>query len=209
MAALNNNFLTLVFFLVVTYIFASIPYGFILVKTIKHEDIREFGSGNIGATNVARCLGLGWGVFTFLLDFLKGFIPVYWISVWSEGFEPQASSYLSLATALLCIVAHNHSIFIRFKGGKGVSTSIGVITALSIANSVLRLPLFLAIGMWIAVFLIFRIVAIASLTAALLFFLSCVFLHLEGEFILLSFLIFAFMVFRHRSNIEKLRRRNV
>ena len=209
MAALNNNFLIIIFFLVMTYIFASIPYGLILVRIIKHEDIREFGSGNIGATNVARRLGLGWGVFTFLLDSLKGFIPVYWISILSEGFKSQTFSYLPLLTALLCVVAHSHSVFIRFKGGKGVSTSIGVITALSVAHPLLRLPLCLAIVMWIVIFLIFRVVAIASLAAALLFFLSCIFLHLPGEFILLSFLIFAFIVFRHRSNIKKLRRKNV
>ncbi|HEC69504.1 MAG TPA: glycerol-3-phosphate 1-O-acyltransferase [Candidatus Omnitrophica bacterium] len=189
---------------VLSYLAGSVPFGLIISKKVKGLDVRKFGSGNIGATNVVRVVGLKWGVLVFILDFLKGFLPVILVFFFLQP-ENKFINISAIITALLAITGHNWPVFLKFKGGKGVSTSLGVITALSGGLPFLRIPLLISLGSWIAVFLIFRIVGLASIITSLAFFISCLSLqNIPLEFKILSFLIFSFITIRHKKNIQEL-----
>jgi len=190
--------LILVFLL--AYILGSFPFGLWITRVIKGIDIRKFGSGNIGATNVARVVGKSWGILVFFLDFLKGFLAV----IISFLLLPQNSFWIYLIVGILAVSGHNWSLFLKFKGGKGVSTTLGVISGLVIKYNSLFFPLMIGVIGWILIFLIFRIVSLASLSSAFLFFLSTLFFKLPSEIKIFSFLLFLFIVLRHKSNIIKL-----
>jgi len=190
--------LILVFLL--AYILGSFPFGLWITRVIKGIDIRKFGSGNIGATNVARVVGKSWGILVFFLDFLKGFLAV----IISFLLLPQNSFWIYLIVGILAVSGHNWSLFLKFKGGKGVSTTLGVISGLVIKYNSLFFPLMIGVIGWILIFLIFRIVSLASLSSAFLFFLSTLFFKLPPEIKIFSFLLFLFIVLRHKSNIIKL-----
>ncbi len=184
-----------------SYILGSIPFALIISKRIKGMDIRKFGSGNVGATNVARALGRKWGVLVFILDFLKGFLPV----MFSFYFLPEAFDFkiISIFIGICSVSGHNWPVFLKFKGGKGVSVSIGVVTALSVSLSFMRIPVIAAFSVWVIVFLIFKIVGIASLAFALILFSVCLFLHgVPLEYKLFSLLIALFIFVRHKKNIR-------
>jgi glycerol-3-phosphate acyltransferase PlsY len=106
------------------YFVSAIPWGLILTRWFTKKDIRSLGSGNIGATNVARVGGKKLSFFTFLLDSLKGFIFVYYAHFYGNV-------YVTIAVGYICILAHIFPIYLRFKGGKGVATAIGVLMAWS------------------------------------------------------------------------------
>jgi len=192
--------INLIFIFLLAYILGSLPFGFWITKLVRGIDIRKFGSGNIGATNVARVMGKSWGILVFFLDFLKGFLAV----VISFLLLPQSSFWVYLIAGILAVSGHNWSPFLKFKGGKGVSTTLGVISGLVVKYNSLFFPLIISIISWILIFLIFRIVSLASLSSAFLFFLSTLFFKLPSEIKIFSFLLFLFIVLRHKSNIVKL-----
>ena len=161
----------IIFVLFLAYLLGSLPFGYWVAKVVKNIDIRKFGSGNIGATNVARVVGKRWGILVFFLDFLKGFLAVI-ISIF---LLPKGSFWVYLFTGILAVSGHNWSLFLKFKGGKGVSTTLGVISGLATKYNLLFSPLIISIIGWILIFLIFRIVSLASLLSAFLFFLSALF----------------------------------
>ncbi len=165
----------------VAFLLGSIPFG-LIISRIKGVNIREHGSGNIGATNVLRIVGKKYGVTCLLLDALKGFIPVV-IAVnliQIEGKKvglfhiggldslalvlPVAAQFkgqlLHVITALAAVLGHNYSPWVGFKGGKGIATSAGVLLALMPAGVVLL------IIVWVAVFAVSRYVSLASIIAA-------------------------------------------
>lgn len=190
--------------IILSYVLGSIPFGLIVARKVKGLDIRNFGSGNIGATNVARVIGLPWGVLVFLLDFLKGFFPVCLVFLLFDS----GNSLINLSAIIVAILAvsgHNWPIFLKFKGGKGVSTSLGVLAGLSISFPFLRIPLILSLGTWIGVFFLFKIVGLASIMTSLVFFLICLLAkEVPLEFKIFSFLICLFVVLRHRKNLQDL-----
>ena len=104
------------------YFIGSVPFGYILARAVRGVDIRTVGSGNIGATNVGRIMGRGWGLFVFALDVLKGLLPAY---IGKELGGPE----LAVLGGLAVIIGHNWPIFLGFRGGKGVATSCGVLLA--------------------------------------------------------------------------------
>ena len=174
-----------------SYIYGSIPFGLILVRVIKGVDIRKIGSGNIGATNVSRVLGLKLGLVSGVLDISKGFIPVI------------IGKYLGLSTAelffagLLGVVGHDFSIFLSFKGGKGVASTLGFILALN------PLVILIEIVPFFVTFFITRIVSLSSIIA--LIFLPFAFLILGDKTLaLLSLIPAALGILRHKENIERL-----
>ena len=165
----------------VAFLLGSIPFG-LIISRIKGVNIREHGSGNIGATNVLRVVGKKYGVTCLLLDALKGFIPVV-IAVnliQIEGKKvglfhlggldslalvlPAAGQFkgqlVHVITALAAVLGHNYSPWVGFKGGKGIATSAGVLLALMPAGVVLL------IAVWVAVFVVSRYVSLASIVAA-------------------------------------------
>lgn len=135
------------------YFMGSIPFGLIIGKITRGIDIRDYGSGNIGATNVMRTLGIGPAILVFFFDTAKGFAAVELCR--RLGLNP----YLISVGALLCVFGHTFSIFLRFKGGKGVATSLGVIIGLNpiIAG--------IAFALWVALGLITRYISVASIIA--------------------------------------------
>jgi len=185
--------------LVISYILGSIPFGFITAHVVKGIDIRKFGSGNIGATNVARVVGKKWGFIVFLLDFLKGMLPIVVVF----NLYPDYPSRIYIAMALAAVAGHNWSIFLFFKGGKGVAVSIGVLFGLCFKYSLLIVPVCAAITTWIIVFLIYKKVSLASIIAASSFFIAALF-FLANDFKIASFIMFVLIIVRHKKNIKNL-----
>ena len=195
--------------LVPAYLLGSVPFGLLLAR-LRGIDIREHGSRNIGATNVWRVLGPKWGSATFLLDAAKGFLAVR-LAQYIAAQQPappemseQYMAYAAVFAALACIVGHSFPIWLKFKGGKGVATSLGILISLMppVATG-------LVAAMWIAVFAVSRIVSLASLCAALTLPITiAVLLRLE-EIDGTAYLAFAcaaalLVVRRHRDNIHRL-----
>src|SRR5215213_3825068 len=157
----------------VAYVLGSIPFGLIIAKS-QGIDIRKHGSGNIGATNVWRVMGKKWGLITFAADMGKGLAAVLmakWIAGhWSytaalphgrEEVQQLAHDFAGIAAALGCIMGHSFPIWLRFKGGKGVATSLGVIIGM--------MPVAAAVDfvLWGAVFWISGYVSLASIVASI------------------------------------------
>ncbi len=195
--------------LLASYLIGSIPVGYILGRLIKRVDIRNFGSGNIGATNASRVLGKGWGVVVLILDILKGFISVVFlgdilVSVTAPSMALwRSEEFLRIILGASSISGHNWTIFLKFRGGKGVATALGVLIGLSIKISGLKLILGLLVLTWIIVFLITRIVSIASVFSAVCFVIYAIIFKQSALVISLSVLFCFFAVIRHSSNLKR------
>ena len=174
------------------YLIGSIPVGYIICRIFKNIDIRKFGSGNIGATNVYRVCGLKLGLPVLILDILKGFIPVY------IGKILKFSNPLILIGGILSILGHSFSIFLKGKGGKGVSTSFGVVIGL------FPLPAFFSFVLWLIVVFLTKYVSLASISGALLLPFSVYFFTRDIFLSSIGILIFLFILYTHRENIKRL-----
>lgn len=177
-----------------SYILGSIPFGYIVGK-VKGYDIRKEGSGNIGSTNVFRVIGKKEGTFVFILDFLKGYLPVLYFT--------DISVSAGILALLGAIIGHMTTPFLRFKGGKGVATGFGGVIAL------MPLPATLAFGVWILLVGTTRRVSIGSLGAAISL---PIFYFYTGEnmnkiILYFSILIAILVIITHRTNIRKLIKR--
>ena len=113
--------MTIAILTIIAYLLGAIPFGLLVAKS-RGVDIRSQGSGNIGATNVFRVIGKGWGVFTLVLDALKGFIPSFYFPMLGK-LDPEWGVLFGLAA----IIGHSFPVYLRFKGGKGVATSAGML----------------------------------------------------------------------------------
>jgi glycerol-3-phosphate acyltransferase PlsY len=179
------------------YLLGSIPFGLIIGKTFYSVDIRDYGSGNIGATNTYRILGPVAALLVFSLDLLKGVLGVGLAKV---VFQDQASLLpaMSVLAGLAAILGHSYSIFLGFSGGKGVTTGAGVLIMLWWW---VALILF---GIWLIVVSVTRYVSLASLTAAIAFPLLILIFYPQLPYLLFSLAAALTIVVRHRSNISRL-----
>ena len=143
--------------LVIAYLLGSIPFGFLLVKLKSGADIRETGSGGTGATNVTRKVGKGAGILTLALDALKGFLAV-WIAHWLT--DEAGVTWIVASAGVLAIVGHCFPVWLKFKGGKGVATGLGVFLAI-VPWAVLAALLVFLVIVWRT-----RFVSLGSITAA-------------------------------------------
>ncbi|MFO8052622.1 MAG: glycerol-3-phosphate 1-O-acyltransferase PlsY [Candidatus Omnitrophota bacterium] len=185
--------------LIASFTFGAIPVGYITVRIVKGIDIRQVGSGNVGATNVFRTAGKGWGILVFIFDFVKGFIIPF--LAYSLGrFEP----YFFIILAIAAISGHNWTPFLKFKGGKGVATSLGALFALSFCFSSLKLILPVSLGVWLIVFLLSRMVSLASILASLTFVVLSLFFSQLIEVKILAMLLFFLILVRHKNNIKRI-----
>lgn len=180
--------------LALAYLLGSVPFGWLMAKTIKGVDIRTVGSGNIGATNAMRVLGKPLGITAFLLDFAKGYAPA---ALLGGG---DSTRMVLLAAAAVC--GHVWPIFLRFKGGKAVATGLGGIVAI---DPVVAL---VAGGVWFAVLMTTRFVALASLAMGLAFPVTAA-LRMEGhaygiDFVIGTTVLFLLILVRHRTNIARM-----
>ena len=150
---------------VAAYLFGSVPFGYLLVRIFKKEDIREKGSGNIGATNVIRSGSKGLGAVTFLLDVLKGYCAVWFCGSIATrmGAGPQDRANVIALSALCAILGHIYTIWLGFKGGKGVATAFGVFLALAPWAALA------ALGVFVVVFALSRYVSLGSILSAVAF----------------------------------------
>lgn len=183
---------------VLGFLLGSIPFAYIVSKVVAGIDIRKVGSGNVGATNVARVLGLKWGTLVFFLDALKGFIPVFIVRL----LVPY-NIELALATGLAPILGHVFTPFLGFKGGKGVATSLGVFLALS------PIGVFLGFLVWITAVFLTGYVSLGSLLGSLTAFIWILFFDPNRHslpFVVLSGLVVVLIWFSHRGNIKRLLR---
>ena len=174
-----------------SYLFGSIPVG-VLVGRAFGFDPRGVGSGNIGMTNVTRAGGKGAGAVTFLGDLLKGMIPV--LTARMAGLPPAVIAGAGLFTFVGAI----SSIFLHFEGGKGVSASLGIWLGIS------PLPVLIALGVFVIVFALARIVSLASICAAIVLPPAAASLGLPRPYVGLAIVMTALVLLRHRENIARL-----
>ena len=186
--------------LILSYLIGGIPFGFLAVYLARKADIRGLGSGNIGATNVTRVLGKKWGISVFVLDFLKGFI----VPLIVPFFVSNPPTFLFILAIIAVVCGHNWTPFLQFKGGKGVSTSLGGIAGLSVQFSLLLILFLIAVSIWVVVFFISKTVSLASLASAFSFFVFSLIFSLPLEFKAFSLLLFVFILIRHKKNIKNL-----
>tara|TARA_S200000501_G_scaffold142985_1_gene134995 strand:- start:233 stop:814 length:582 start_codon:yes stop_codon:yes gene_type:complete len=176
---------------VYSYLLGSIPFGLLLTKIFLKKDIRTVGSGNIGTTNVLRTGNKFLAIATLVLDLFKGYISVYITIFYFES--------LTSLSALICFIGHIFPIWLKFKGGKGVATYLGVILALSY-------KFFLIFGIsWVVLALMFRFASLSSMISTLIVFLYAYFFEINNN-ALLFFIFFVIILFTHRENILKLKR---
>ena len=186
--------------LIFSYLFGSIPTGYIFGKLIKGVDIRQYGSGNIGGTNAIRVLGKGPGFAVLFLDILKGILAITIVGD-LFGFE-QATTRVFLGIA--AVSGHNWTVFLNFKGGKGIATSLGVLIGLSIKFPAILPAILMCVLAWVIIFLAFGYVSLASIAATVFLPILMVFTFQSLEMILLGVIFCVFVVFRHRPNIKRL-----
>jgi len=181
------------------FLVGSIPAGYLLGQT-RGIDIRQHGSGNIGATNVWRVMGWKYGSVAFACDFLKGFLPLYLLRTLCF---PDASSWsvslLLVICGLAAIIGHNYTPWLGFKGGKGIATSAGVLAAL------MPMVFVVAFSTWIILTLLTHTVSIGSLLAAAVL-APCAAWFYPGQWVYfgLACLAGGLAIWRHRSNIQRL-----
>ena len=182
--------INLIIVVVYSYLLGSIPFGLLLTKIFLKKDIRKIGSGNIGTTNVLRTGNKYLAIFTLLLDLLKGYVSVFITIFYFES--------LTSLSALICFIGHIFPIWLKFKGGKGVATYLGVILALSY-------KLFLIFGIaWVSLSLLFRFASLSSMISALIVFLYAYFYEININTLIL-FLFFVMILFTHKENILRLK----
>ena len=173
-----------------SYFLGSIPFGLILTKIFLKKDIRKVGSGNIGTTNVLRTGNKFLALGTLILDLLKGFASVYFTLSYYES--------LIFYSGLICFIGHIFPVWLRFNGGKGVATYLGVILALSY-------KFFLVFGVsWIALSLLFRFASLSSIVSSLIVFIYGYFSE-SNSYSLLLFIFFIIILFTHKQNIVRLK----
>ena len=181
--------INLIIVTVYSYFLGSIPFGFILTKIFLKQDIRETGSGNIGATNVLRTGNKFLAILTLVLDFLKGYMTII---ITLKYFND-----LILLSALICLLGHIFSIWLKFKGGKGVATYLGILLALSVNYFLIF------IIVWVSILLILKYSSLSSILATFGI-LIYEYFFLENNILSFLFISFIIILYAHRSNILKL-----
>ncbi len=181
-------------FLAAAYLLGSVPTGYILYRIKEKKDIRGLGSTNIGATNVLRVSGWKLALPVALSDMLKGAIPVY------LALRLFPEPWVAYAAGFLAVLGHCFPVYIRFKGGKGVATTVGAYAVLA------PLPLLCAMAVWVIVVALTRFVSLGSLTAFFSLPFIILFFNEQIGLALLGAAIFLLLVHRHRANIGRLLR---
>jgi len=189
----------------IAYLIGAIPFGFIIGRIVGKIDIRQHGSGNIGATNVGRVLGSKWGLIVFVLDLAKGLVPVAVLSRVLLAPQSHDLPHWQVAAGIATILGHMFPCWLGFRGGKGVATALGVVAYLA------PVPTAAAVVIFGLSFAIWRIVSLSSMLASIGFALCQVVLLWPALFSrehwslsLFSLLVPALIIGRHRSNIARI-----
>jgi glycerol-3-phosphate acyltransferase PlsY len=202
--------LEFVILILASYLFGAVPFG-LLIARAKGIDLRTVGSGNIGATNVSRALGRKWGYTCFSLDLLKGLLPMLAARLLLLPEHPNTALLcLWLLVGIAAILGHVFPVYLKFKGGKGVATSLGVILGLW---PYLTIPGLLAFASWAVIVAISRYISLGSILAAVLFpvyFMLIIMLCPAWNFtalwpvFIISCIVSLLLILRHKDNIKRL-----
>jgi glycerol-3-phosphate acyltransferase PlsY len=184
------------------YLLGSIPTGFLIARA-RGIDIRTVGSGNIGATNVFRFLGKPAGIFVLFADALKGWLAVKGIAplvtmLFHLPIDPLTQEWLKICAGVCAILGHNFTCWLHFKGGKGIATSAGVLTAL------VPLSLIIILSVWIVVFALTRYVSLASICASFTLPFAAWFTHQSVTMVAITAALAVLAIYKHKGNIKRL-----
>jgi acyl phosphate:glycerol-3-phosphate acyltransferase len=184
---------------VLSYLIGAIPAGFLMARA-RGIDIRKAGSGNIGATNVYRCVGKRWGILTFILDFLKGYLPATVFPLIVQRHSPAVPYVeLSLLCGCLAVAGHNWPVYLRFKGGKGMATGAGALLGFA------PLVMLSGIAAWLVCFLATRYVSVASMCAAIVIVLAAWLIARDHMLAPIALTVMgAVIIWRHKGNLRRL-----
>ena len=174
---------------ITSYLMGSIPFGFILTKIFLKKDIRDFGSGNIGATNALRTGNKSLGYGTLLLDVLKAIIPVIYIKL-------NYPDYIFI-TSLFVFIGHVFPLWLKFKGGKGVAPYVGILFSINLIYGIVF------VSIWIITFLISKYSSLASLIAS--FTIPIYLLFFNNENLIFFSIMFVLIFYTHRENVKRLK----
>jgi len=180
--------------ILISYISGSIPFGYIIGKLVKKIDIRDYGSGSIGATNTLRILGPFVASIVLIGDIGKGYFSIYLSRLISHD-----SIFILTIAGLAVICGHDWSLFLKFKGGKGVATTFGVILALNPMISIL------AAIVWVIVIITTRYASLSSISAVISIIIFTILFKQPYEYIIFSMIILILTIFRHKENNKRLK----
>lgn len=186
-----QNYVEIVLWIVGAYLVGSLPFGFIVGK-MRGVDVRTVGSKNIGATNVYRTVGKGWGLLVFFLDFLKGMVPTLLAR------QLLGMGDLAVFVGISCVIGHTLTVFMKFKGGKGVATAFGMLMVLS------AIPTLSAFGVFVLTVWISHYISLGSCLAALSLAVTIWFCGDVLSLKIMMSLLAIFVIWKHRSNIDRL-----
>lgn len=205
---------TIILILLLSYLVGSIPTSIIISKSVAGIDIRDYGSGNAGGTNVFRVLGWKYGILVILLDAFKGVVAVVFIArlffLTELPFENPSPfddfTFVQLLAGISAVIGHVFTVFAGFRGGKGMATAVGM------AASLMTIDVLIAAAIFLIMIIKFRYVSLGSISAAIslpiiLFIRENLFhVHIQGYHTLIAFSIFIalFIIYTHRSNIQRI-----
>lgn len=205
---------TIILILLLSYLVGSIPTSIIVSKSVAGIDIRDYGSGNAGGTNVFRVLGWKYGILVILLDAFKGVVAVVFIArlffLTELPFENPSPfddfTFVQLLAGISAVIGHVFTVFAGFRGGKGMATAVGM------AASLMTIDVLIAAAIFLIMIIKFRYVSLGSISAAIslpiiLFIRENLFhVHIQGYHTLIAFSIFIalFIIYTHRSNIQRI-----
>lgn len=175
------------------YLVGSIPFGFLIGK-MRGVDVRTVGSKNIGATNVYRTVGYKWGFLAFFCDFLKGFLPAFFALRYVSSVDANLPVYVGLA----CVIGHTLTVFMKFRGGKGVATAFGMMVALATYPTLLAFAVFV-VTVWLSHYISLGSILAAAVLGVLVWFFPCL-LAVR----IIAVLVAVFVIVKHKSNIQRL-----
>lgn len=185
--------MTFFFLIAFAYFIGSIPFGLLFGRLLADVDVREFGSGNIGATNVNRVLGRKLGAFTLMADVLKGLVPVVLAQILLG--DPLQAAWVGVAA----FIGHVFPIYLKFHGGKGVATAFGVILPIAFWSGIIGLVV------WILVVRISKVSALGALVASLTIPITAFFLSNDWRLAAILLGMMAIVIYRHKENIQRMK----
>ena len=184
--------------LIIAYLIGGIPFGYLIVRLTTGRDVRSMGSGNIGATNVLRTTGRGVAILTLILDIAKGFA-----AVWIMALAMYDSPFWMSAAALAVMAGHAFPVYLRFRGGRAVATFLGAFLYIT------PIPLLAVLALFVIVVAATRYISLGSIIGAGTFPLAVwLILHPPAPEVIAAIIAGAFIIIRHRDNIERLRAGN-
>lgn len=199
--------------LFISYLMGSIPSAIWIGKIFKGVDVREHGSGNAGTTNTFRVLGVPFGITVFVMDFMKGFVPSFWLSViafdlFSGPLAPplwDVEAFLKIMCGLLAVIGHMFPIFAKFRGGKGAATACGMLFGVEPISISISFAIFGIVLLSTKYVSLASIISTAVYPITLLVMKYILGMDVDGSIIIFSLIVAFGIIYRHKSNIQRLK----